>query len=85
MGKHIASFLRGVGSVLSIAPDPQRETIRPLYQHRGESAEDALYRTWSRVGDSLIAASGMKQIGRSKRRSTVVQKNSRKIARQNAR
>ena len=64
MGKHLANFLRGMGSILEIAPNPEREIIvGPLYQRRGETPEHAIYRTWSRVGDSLISASGMVQIG----------------------
>ena len=62
MGKHVRNILRGMGTVLEIAPDPHRETFTPLYRNRGESAEHAIYRTWRSVGDCLIEASGMKLV-----------------------
>lgn len=63
MGKRIANILRGMGSILEIAPHPDRAVSRPLYQREHETTERAIYRTWARVGDSLIAASGAKLIG----------------------
>src|SRR5260370_408943 len=51
-----------MGTVLDIYPDPDREIIQPLYHWRGESAEFALYRTWSRVGNSLIADSNRARV-----------------------
>jgi len=63
MSKRFASFLRGMGSVLEIAPHPQRRVRAPLYRFRKEPPEHALYRTWERVGDDLIAASGYVGLG----------------------
>lgn len=59
--KRIAHFIRGICTILEIAPDPYRGVTKPLYKRRGETPEQAIYRTWSLVGDSLIAASGMTQ------------------------
>ena len=63
MGKRIANILRGVGSVLDIAPNPNRKISEPLYRHSGEPPERAIYRTWVHVGNSLIIAAGMNPIG----------------------
>lgn len=54
------NFLRGIGSVLEIAPDPARDMIEPLYRvDEDERPERAIYRSWEQVGNYLIAASGM--------------------------
>jgi hypothetical protein len=52
MAEKLLRLIRGAGSILEVAPDPARETIRPLYTP-DLSTSEALGRTWSRVGDYL--------------------------------
>ena len=63
MAKRLYYFLRGMGTVLDLAPDPRRQMIRPLYHaEEDERPELAIYRSWERVGNSLISASGMQLV-----------------------
>lgn len=60
VGKRLANFLRnflrGLGSVLDIAPNPERKLPRrPLYEPK--TPEQALYESWARVGQYLRSVS----------------------------
>ena len=56
MTKRLYSFLRGMGSVLEIAPAPERELlIQPLYE-RPDSDEAAIQGYWWEVGSYLQQA-----------------------------
>lgn len=54
MATRLWHFLRGVGSVLVIAP-AAHETAAPLYRPQ-PSVEDALRAHWQAVGDNLRGA-----------------------------
>lgn len=55
MPKRIKCFMRGMGTILEIAPDPNRKVHEPLYRPVG-SVEQELTSAWRAVGGHLRTA-----------------------------
>jgi hypothetical protein len=55
MAQRILYFMRGMGTILEIAPDPERKVHQPFYRPVG-SVEEELADAWRAVGDQLRAA-----------------------------
>ena len=58
MARYLLNLVKGMGTVLEIAPDSHRVVTLPLYDPPA-SPEEAIYEYWATVGDYLIAASEM--------------------------
>lgn len=66
MRKRLVNFLRGMGSVINLAPSPTRE-IEPLYRPSG-TPEDAIREAWRKVGEHLAAAMDQEAMEQERRR-----------------